>query len=142
MLSAENSRVLRSPVLIMLLVPKGKCLSLQSVFLLLLCSALEFGSAVGSSTNATHVNDTSVFEGLEYATSSWTTPSLNTAIVWPSPTVTILPPGNLTLVNEPSVQSDISRVFIKCSCTPAQKVAIVIAWIEAKQLIEAVRIPF
>ena len=129
----------------MMLIKKAQCLKWQAFILLIVYSRLAVGSAVSNSTNAiytneNYVNDISTSQDQRRSTSSWTVPSLNTSIVWPSPTVTTLPPQNLTLANEPSVESDISRIFISCSCDRLQRSAIMHAWSEARELTGAVSI--
>ena len=139
MLSQVTLWPLETTPSVMMLFKKAQCLKWQPFILLIVSSRLVVGSVVSNSSNAVYAN-ISISEDLRKSTSSWTIPSLNTSIVWPSPTVTTLPPQNLTLANEPSVESEILKTFISCSCDPLQRLAIMIAWSEAKELTRAVSI--
>lgn len=112
----------------MMLSKEVQYLYLQGLFLLILCSELAPAIATSDYINPRFLNQTSDYEELEHIS----------VMSRPSPTVTTLPPQNWTLLNEPSVQSSISRQFISCSCDPSQQKRIEVAWAEASSLTDAV----
>jgi len=120
-------------------VKKSRGISPGGLFLLVFCIGLAIGTPTG---NADHVPNGGVHdvEKRDQTTSPWIPPSPDPTIVWPSPTVTFLPPGNLTLDDEPSVQSDLSRQFISQSCDAHQRMMIKNAWDDAKLLTNSLKL--